>query len=236
MKICICDDNLNMHDEIKQLITEFFSRTDIPEFLCFVSGEELLHHYSNGNEFDIVFLDIEMFGINGIETAEKIKKISPETIIIFVSSHKNYVFDAFRCEALHFLVKPINTSEFENVFSRAVNKYKSRNNFLPLKWQNTRMNIKISDIYYVEGYRRHLKIHTSNESIEAQGNISSIYEKLREHGFLLIHQGYIVNMQYIKRFNATDVVLENGAEVMMSARRRADALIVYNNFVRKWKW
>lgn len=236
MRICICDDDLHMHDEIKQLIGEFFSQTDIPEFSCFSSGEELLKNYSQGNEFDIVFLDVEMSEINGIETAEEIRKKAPEAIIIFVSSHKNYVFDAFRCEALHFLVKPINSSEFENVFSRAVNKYKSRNNFLPLQWQNTRMNIKISDIYYVEGYRRHLKIHTADESFETQGNISSAYEKLREHGFILVHQGYLVNMQFIKRFKATDVVLENGAEVMMSARRRADALIVYNNFVRKWKW
>ncbi|MBQ8016039.1 MAG: response regulator transcription factor [Clostridia bacterium] len=236
MRICICDDDLRIHNDIKQLIGEFFSQSDIPDFSCFSSGEELLECYLQGNKFDIIFLDVEMSAINGIETAEEIRKKSPEAIIVFVSSHKNYVFDAFRCEALHFLVKPINKTEFENVFSRAVNKYKSRNNFLPLQWQNSRMNIKISDIYYVEGYRRHLKIYTANESVEAQGNITSAYEKLREHGFLLIHQGYLVNMQYIKRFNATDVVLENGAEVMMSARRRADALIVYNNFVRKWKW
>lgn len=236
MRICICDDNLQIHNEIKQLIGNFFSQADISDFTCFASGEELLECYSQCNEFDIIFLDIEMSEINGIEAAEEIRKKSPEAIIIFVSSHKNYVFDAFRCEALHFLVKPINASEFENVFSRAINKYNSRNNYLPLQWQNTRMNIKISDIYCVEGYRRHLKIHTANESFEAQGNISTAYEKLREHGFLLIHQGYLVNMQYIKRFNATDVVLENGSEFMMSARRRADALIVYNNFVRKWKW
>lgn len=236
MRICICDDDLRIHDEIKQLIGEFFSQNDIPDFLDFSSGEELLLHYSKDNEFDIIFLDIEMSEINGIETAEEIRKISPEAIIIFVSSHKNYVFDAFRCEALHFLVKPIDKAEFNDVFNRAINKYRSTRNFMPLQWQNTRMNIKISNIYYVEGYRRHLKIHTANESFEAQGNISSAYEKLREHGFLLIHQGYLVNMQYIKRFNATDVVLENGAEVMMSARRRADALIIFNNFARKWMW
>lgn len=236
MKICICDDDLRIHNEIKQLIGDFFSQSDIPEFLCFNSGEELLLHYSQGNEVDIIFLDIEMSEINGIETATEIRKYSPDAIIIFVSSHKNYVFDAFRCEALHFIVKPINPTEFYDVFNRAVNKYRSTRNFLPLQWQNTRMNIKISDIFYVEGYRRHLRIYTANETFEASGNITSAYEKLREHGFLLIHQGYIVNMQYIKRFNATDVVLENGAEVMMSARRRADALLVYNSFVRKWKW
>lgn len=236
MKICICDDDLHIHEEIKQFIGEFFAETDMPEILCCNSGEELLSLYSESKEYDIIFLDIEMAEINGIETAQEIRKFSPDAIIIFVSSHKNYVFDAFRCEALHFLVKPIDKAEFEDVFNRAMNKYRSTRNFLPLQWQNTRMNIRTSDILYVEGYRRHLKIHTANESFEASGNITAAYEKLREHGFLLIHQGYIVNMQYIKRFNATDVVLENGAEVMMSARRRADALLVYNSFVRKWKW
>lgn len=236
MKICICDDNLYIHKEIKRFIAAFFSQTALPEIACCQSGEELLSHYSEGKEYDIIFLDIEMAKINGIETAKEIRKSSPDAIIIFVSSHKGYVFDAFRCEALHFIVKPINQEEFDDVFNRAMNKFKSTRSFLPLQWQNSRMNIRISDILYVEGYRRHLRVHTLNEAFEAQGKISKVYEKLREHGFLLIHQGYIVNMQYIKRFNATDVTLENGTEVMMSARRRAEALQIYDRYIQKWGW
>ena len=60
MKICICDDDLRIHDEIKQLIGEFFSQNDIPDFSDFSTGEELLLHYSKDNEFDIIFLDVEM--------------------------------------------------------------------------------------------------------------------------------------------------------------------------------
>ena len=76
MRICICDDDLRIHNDIKQLIGEFFSQSDIPDFSCFSSGEELLECYLQGNKFDIIFLDVEMSAINGIETAEEIRKKS----------------------------------------------------------------------------------------------------------------------------------------------------------------
>ena len=79
----------------------------MPQITDFFKGEDLVERYSSGKDFDIVFLDIEMDKMNGIDTATEMRKYAPEAIIIFVSSHKNYVFDAFRCEAFHFLVKPI---------------------------------------------------------------------------------------------------------------------------------
>ncbi len=236
MNICLCDDNAAVCEELKRVIFDFIGEDQSAFVDCFESGEKLISHYSNGGHYDIIFLDIEMTGINGIETATKIKQMSEDTIIIFVSSHKSYVFDAFRCEALHFIVKPISRDEFEDVFRRAMNKYRSTQIFFPLRWQNGRMNIKISSITYIEGVRRHLRVHTETQTFEAVGKLSDAYEELKNLGFVQVHQGYIVNMHCIQRFNSTDVTLEDGTQVMMSRRKRPDALREYDRYLQKWKW
>ncbi|MBR2885761.1 MAG: response regulator transcription factor [Clostridia bacterium] len=236
MKICICDDDSFTKREIRSLLENFAESEDGFDVSDFSCGEDLIEYYNSGNGFDIVFLDIEMKGMNGIEAAESIKCIAPETIIIFVSSHSSYVFDAFRIEALHFLVKPIKEKEFAEVFTRAMKKYTTVNASVVLKWESTRNKIRISNISYVEGYRRHLSVHTANGVYEAVGKISEIYDALRPHGFVRVHQGFIVNMNYIKNFNTNEVELTDGSKVAVSVRKKQEALKAYDIFIRKWGW
>lgn len=236
MKICICDDDCFTLREIRGLLEPFQTETEsfyISDFSC---GEDLIKFYKNGGSFDIVFIDIEMNGVNGVEVAEAIREIAPETIIIFVSSHSSYIFDAFRIEALHFIVKPIKEKEFTEVFTRAMKKYTLVNSSVILKWESVRNKISINKISYVEGYRRHLTVHTTDGVFESVGKIPEIYEILKPHGFIRVHQGFIVNMNYIKSFNATEVELTDGAKVAVSVRKKQEALKAYDVFIRKWGW
>ncbi len=236
MKICICDDDSFFVREIRTLLEPFQTETDgfnISDFSC---GEELIETYKSGETFDIVFIDIEMNGMNGIEVAERIKELAPETIIIFVSSHPSYIFEAFRIEALHFLVKPIKEKEFAEVFTRAMKKYTTLNASVILKWESVRNKIAINKISYVEGYRRHLIVHTANGVFEAVGKISEIYEVLKPHGFVRVHQGFIVNMNYIQNFYTNEVELTDGSKVAVSVRKKQEALKTYDIFIRKWGW
>ncbi len=236
MKICICDDDSFAVREIRNLLLPFQTEEDGFDISDFSCGEDLIEYYKNGEGFDIAFIDIEMEGINGVEVAEKIKDSAPETIIIFVSSHSNYVFDAFRIEALHFLVKPIKEKEFNDVFTRAMKKYTAINASVILKWESVRNKIPIDKISFVEGYRRHLTVHTASGVYEAVGKISEIYEILKPHGFVRVHQGFVVNMNYIKSFNANEVELTDGSKVAVSVRKKQEALKAYDTFIRKWGW
>lgn len=236
MKICICDDDLSIHNEIKSFIKPFILTETQIKFTDVTSGEEILEYYSKGNIFDIVFLDIEMNKVSGIQAAEEIRRIAPDSIIIFVSSHPNYVFGTFSIEPLHFIVKPILKSEFENVFRRAISKYKSIHSTIALKWQYERYVIRISDIKYIEGYKRHITVYTNDEKYESLGKIPDMLNLLESHGFLQVHQGFIVNMDYIKRFDPTEVVLYDNTKVMISVRKRTEALKVFDEYIKKWKW
>ncbi len=236
MKILICDDEKIIHDEIQKNLSAFSNDIADTAITNCYSGEEAMTLIDSSDVFDIVFLDIEMGATNGIEVAEKIRETQPDTIIIFVSSHKNYVFDAFRCEALHYIVKPIERTEFEDVFNRTLHKYRLLNNFFPVKWNHSRSNLKIDDILYIEGFKRRLIVHTEDKTYEHIGKLSDAYEELCPHGFVYVHQGFIVNMHYIRSFYADKVELQNGQTVMVSVRKRADALKTYDKYLQKWKW
>lgn len=236
MKICICDDDSFSIREIREKISSFRTESEGFDITDFSNAEKLLDYCKNGGHFDILFIDIEMDGINGIEAAEIIRALSPNTIIIFVSAHSDYIFDAFRIEALHFLVKPLNDSEFSEVFGRALKKYRTVNASIVLKWESTRNKIEIDKISYVEGYRRHLTVHTANGIFEAVGKMSEIQQILSPHGFVRIHQGFIVNMNYIKSFNVNEVELTDGSRVAVSVRKKQEALKTYDIFIRKWGW
>lgn len=236
MNICICDDDCLIHDQIKLYINQFFSVTSEFDFIDLFSAESLFSDSINFNNFDMLFLDIKMSELSGIKAAEIIRKTNTKLIIIFVSAFPNYVFDAFKVEALHYIVKPILKEDFVNIFNRALYKYNVQNSTLNLKWQNERYVLKIDTIKYVEGYKRHITVYTNTGNYEALGKIPEILKILEPHGFIRTHQGFIVNMNYIKRFDSTDIVLFDGTKVLVSVRKRAKALQSFDLFIKNRRW
>ena len=236
LKICICDDDKKIHYTIRSLINKFIDHDLLYEIVDTYTAEQLIDLHLRQNTYDIIFLDIEMQKLSGIDAAEKIRTIAPKTIIIFISNFPSYVFDTFRVEALHFMVKPISELEFSNVFERALTKFKSINSTISLKWQSERYVIRIDTIKYIEGYKRHITVYTKNGTYEAIGKIPDLLKELSPHGFIRTHQGFIVNMDQIKRFDSTDVVLFDETKVMISVRKRAEALQKFDKYLKSKKW
>lgn len=236
MRICICDDEKSQHEIIKSYIKGFSLLDQIPEIVSHFSGVELIDDCMNGVSYDILFIDIRLGTENGLEVAETVRQIFPRTIIIFVSNHPDYVFDAFSVEALHFMVKPITELEFRRVFIRAISKYNSLHSLLPSGFLSDRAVICINDILYCEGYNRHVIIYTNDGKYESVAKLSDIYEKLATHGFVQTHQGFIVNMSYIRRFDKESVTLKNGTKVPVSQRKRTEALKIFDDYLKGVLW
>lgn len=120
MNIAICDDEITIREQIKNLIEKQELNYTLK---IFSSGQELIEAKL---QFDIIFLDIQMEGINGIEAARKLRERGEEAILIFITGLKEYVFDAFDVSAFHYLLKPVEEEKFHRVFYRALEELKKR--------------------------------------------------------------------------------------------------------------
>ena len=113
---------------------------------------------------------------------------------------------------------------------QAINQYNDLHPTITLQNKNIRYRIKINDIKYVEGYNRHIIVYTEGGKYEAVGKVSDAFDILAPHGFIRVHQGYLVNINYIRVFDKTDVILTDGTKVMISARKRKPALQAFDLF------
>ena len=121
MNIAICDDN----KEYINMLEKYILDKNAPDITCdaFYSGEELIKTYNIGDgNYDVIFLDMEMNVLNGIETANIIRKSDKHVIIVFVTSHTKYMQYCFECSPFRFLVKPVSDSDFDKVFDDILKK------------------------------------------------------------------------------------------------------------------
>ena len=235
MRIIICDDENIAREQLKQCIEDY--NEDIPEheIILYESGEELVADCKKGFSADIVFLDIELNMLDGIDTAKLIRSYDKDAIIIFVSSHDERVFDTFDCEPFHFIVKPFDQTKFHDVFKKALNKYKLYHNCIEVKWKNTTIRLPVQSIKYVEKLHKHIIFHTYDGEYETVGTLGDTLKTLAPYGFLQTHQGYVVNMNLIKRFENNDIILADGTKVMMSVRKKVEVYTRYADYIRRNK-
>lgn len=227
MRIAICDDEKNIRELIEQKIKKQYPKAEI---VSFSSGEELL---LSEEQINILFLDIQMSGKNGMETARQFRKKDKKVIIIFVTALEEYVFQAFDVGAFHYLLKPIDDMKFADVFCRAVEEWKMQN--IPMKVPEEKYvminnggihsKVMIEDIVYAEVFNRKVVIHKINDEIEYYGKLSDL-EALAGDSFFRPHRAYLINFKYVEKYNATTIYLEKGTVLMAKQN--------YPEFVKKY--
>lgn len=230
MNIAICDDNQVYVSQIRELLIKYTEQIQI-NVECFFSGEEFIGELKKGKEYDIIFLDIEMNYVSGLDVAEQIRKEKKETIIIFITSHVNYVSDTFRLGAFQFLTKPINEEDFKIDFNRAIKEYNARHKNYIIKWRDETRCIEYGDIYYIEAYNRHLFIHTRKEKYECVGKLAPEYEKLKQYNFSQCHKGFIVNLGKVNSIQKQNIVLKNNNVIPISRKFKAELMADFNLYL-----
>ena len=227
MRIAICDDEKNIRELIGNKVTTLYPDADI--IFC-QSGEELL---SSEKHIDILFLDIQMAGRNGMETARELRKKGNNVILIFVTAVEEYVFRAFDVGAFHYIVKPIDDAKFADVLQKAVDEVNSRNNkeqvseerYVMINNRGVHTKVILDEIVYAEVFNRKIVIHKMNETIEYYGKMSDL-EELAGDNFFRPHRAYLINFKYVEKYDATTVYLEKG-NVLMAKQN-------YPEFVKKY--
>ena len=135
MNIAVCDDRMEVTDLLYKMIKTYFSQHHLllTSIKIYSDGDCLLQDIQKGSPFDIIFLDIELPGLNGLEVAQFIRQIDSEVLLVFVTGHPEYMSDAFKVEAFDFLSKPVQEEDMELVLSRCIRKYQQRNGQLVIR-------------------------------------------------------------------------------------------------------
>lgn len=230
MRICVCDTDQAICNELIKNINDCFLSGEAFSVMCFYSPEEMLEYEKGTKSFDAYFINAAH---NGITAAEIIRCKHKEAIIVLSGDSEEYIYDAFKTEALYYLKKPFGKDEFSETFRRIIAKSRSLKPLLHLRWKSERYVLNISDIIYIEGYNRHLTFYTTDGEYTSVGKLQNILEKLCIHGFLRIHQGYAVNMKHIIKFGTNEVTVRGGTKVMISSRMRSDALKIYDDYLKE---
>ena len=159
MKVAICDDNINHISIIENYINKF-KKTAV-ECDAYTSGEELVYSYRDKKErYDVIFLDMEMEQLNGIETANLIRDMDEHVIIVFVTSHTEYMRESFKCSPFRFLVKPVDDEEFETVFYDISKKLSKQRKVFAFTENKAKVRLYCDDIIYCESQDHWIWIHT----------------------------------------------------------------------------
>lgn len=231
MRVAVCDDEKVCRDRISGFLKPYQEKHPQIVIKEFCSGEELINAYAKGEPFDILFLDIQMEGIDGIDTAQKIRETDKNAIIIFITSYVAFVSQTFRAGAFQFLVKPVEQEEFNRDFERAMDSYRTSHYKYSLKGKEGTSSIEINEIYYIEIYRKHLFVFAENCKYECVGTIAEEEKKLKDYDFVLCHKSYLVNMRYIRLIGTDSIELTNGMEIPLSRSYKANVKLAFNDYI-----
>ena len=230
MQIAVCDDEKEIRDMLAEKIGKLYPEADL---WLYRSGEELL---SSDKEPDILLLDIQMPGKNGMETAKELRRKNKKAIIIFVTALEDFVFQAFDVGAFHYLVKPFDDGKFAEVLRNAVEQSEDRKKpedagrkgeipSLIITTGGEHITIHLEDVVYAEVFDRKVILHTMDADIEYYGKMKELEEKAGDE-FYRTHRSFLVNFDFIRKYDATTVYLKKG-QVLMAKRK-------YQEFVKQY--
>lgn len=233
MRIAVCDDDRAIREELFRLIQKQVSEADIMEYQ---SGEELIN--ARGN-FDIYFLDIEMGEVSGMDIARRIREQEDNgrqrSIIIFVTGYREYMEAAFDVNAFHYLIKPIDTEKFSEVFRRAWKEaavfYEQEKKYIIVKSSGTQQKILLKNIYYIESGNKKVIFHTTNGTLEVYGKMEEL-EKGLGNTFYRCHGCYLVNMEKISAYSADNIQVINGDNLLLARKKYSDFIKIYMRYVK----
>jgi DNA-binding LytR/AlgR family response regulator len=221
LEILICDDENIFCSHLEKIILEYGQKTGERIMTeVFNSGEKLLEYIENSESaIDIIFLDIEMDGINGVKIGQVLRKEMENnaTQIVYVSAKNSYAMELFQNRPFNFLVKPICEEQIYRILDDYYKVSNKSTPFFEITVNRVTKKILVNDIMYFESLTREILIHTTKENISFYGKLSSIENNPSLTNFLRIHKSFLVNKLYIEEYKSTSVQLLN-KEVLQISR------------------
>ncbi len=234
--IGICDDIPSICTQIEETILHYgHSEGELFKIDIFHSGEEVLEHFESGRELDLLFLDIELKELNGVELGRKIRSefMNETTQIVYISAKESYAMDLFQVRPMNFLVKPIKQNAIVSMVKQAM-ALNAGSDYFCYKTGRDFHRQNIRDILYFESHGRQIRMVTRSGEVIFYDKMNDVQKRLKENLFIPIHKSITINYRHIRDFYYDRIVISNGETLSISQSRRKKVRALQLEYERKY--
>ena len=219
--IAICDDEETAVHIIRETIKEDLNRRKADmEITTYTDSENLYRVLLSGTHYDLLLLDIDMPGLDGISLGTRLAGDLYETLLIYISGREERVFDAFQAKPFRFVRKSRLPQEWPTVMDAVEEEFLRRQKRKVVFYAGgSEIRLRPEEIVYVESFRKNQVLHMAEEEIRLSSNFAAVLEELSGRGFIQIHKSYAVNYRMIRSINKSEVVLDNGLHLPIGRSR-----------------
>lgn len=221
MNIAIIEDSGQELSLLERCLQSYLSSRQVYRVIdTYTSGEAFLENWPS-KSYDLIFLDILMEGISGIEVARKIRETDSECLLIFISSSKEYALQGFGVRAFDYLLKPLSEERFQKTMDLCQNELAKHIRYIEVKESRTLVKIPLNEIIYTDYYNHYIQIHTAARLIRSYQQFDVFSPLLLCYPqFLCCYRNCIVNMDHVDSVDKHDFVMENGERVPITRGNR----------------
>ena len=239
LKIALLDDDKTALLISKGAIESFFQEKSIAISLDAFSSPVNFLAMAKEENYRLVFLDIDMPELNGLEVGKQLKDFNPQTDIIYLSQREDLVFDTLVLHPFGFIRKSKIIQDFANVLELFVNtslNTQSENKKITISSKTGTISADIDSIMYIEGNKNYQTFYLKDGNVfDARVLMSGLETKLKDHGFIRVHKGYLINYLFIRQIGTNEVTLTNNKVLPLSNKRKDEIMEEYLSITRKNK-
>ena len=214
MRIAIVDDQKNWRLCVEELIKKHYGQ-NIPQIDQFDCGESF---YSQ-DEYDVVFMDIEMGEMDGFETVKRYKQNNSDALIVFLTTHVELSRRGYMVNAFRYIDKEFFVDEVEEALT-AIDELPKRDYVVVFHVVNmAEMHVRTKDILFIETDKRNIIVHTIERDYVSNRGIEEVEEELKNYGFFRCHKSYLVNLERVRKIDRLYAYFANGTKAMISTRK-----------------
>lgn len=225
MKIAVCDDEKVIAE---QFCEKVLAQAPDSEISVFTNGDDLIR---SGEVYDAAFLDIEMEGLNGFQTAKTLSVRQPQCVFSFITTHAELAVDGYDYQPFRYILKTAPESVINRKIKETLNEALKKNKYLLVSYKRKSSSILIDSIFYIEIEGHCMKIVLKDKDILCGKTLEKLENDIKNYGLVRCHRSFMVSLSKIKEITSQDIIMENECVVPIGRKYKKHFLEEYNNFI-----
>lgn len=225
MKIAVCDDEKMIAD---QFCEKVLAQAPDSEISVFTNGDDLIQ---SGELYDAAFLDIEMEGSSGFQTAETLSMRQPQCVFSFITTHAELAVDGYDYQPFRYILKTAPESVINRKIKETLNEALRKNKYLLVSYKGKSSSVLIDNIFYIEIVGHCMKIVLKDFDILCGKTMDEFENEIKKYGLARCHRSFMVALSKIKEINSHDIIMKNGCVIPIGRKYRNLFFEQYNNFI-----